>query len=66
MAHYIQLSPFDLFLAIGLIVIAVIISTILKLGLTKSLALASTRCMLQLGAMGLILKKIFQINTPSW
>ncbi len=64
MAHSIQLTPFDLFLAIGLIVIAVIISTTLRLGLTKSLALASTRCMLQLGAMGLILKKIFQINTP--
>ncbi len=63
-AHYISLTPFDLLLAIGLIVIAAAISTALKLGLTRSLGLAALRCMLQLGAMGLILKKIFQINTP--
>ncbi len=64
MAHYIELTPVDLLVAIGLIVIAASISIVLKLGLTRSLSIASARCMLQLGAMGLILKKIFQINTP--
>ena len=64
MAHYIELTPFDLFLAVGLIIIAAAISVALKLGITRSLFMASARCMLQLGAMGLILKKIFQINTP--
>lgn len=62
MAHYIELGPLDLCLAVGLIVIALIISVLLQLGLVRSLALAATRCMLQLGAIGLVLKKIFEIN----
>ena len=64
MGHYIELTTFDLLLAVGLIVIASSISLTLRLGLTRSLAIAATRCMLQLGAIGLILKKIFQINSP--
>ncbi len=64
MGHYIELSALDLFLAVGLIVIASGISLALQLGLTRSLAVAAARCMLQLGAIGLILKKIFQINSP--
>ncbi len=64
MGNYIELSLFDLALSIMLILIACGISTALRLGLTKSLLIASTRCMLQLGAIGLVLKKIFQINSP--
>ncbi len=64
MEHYIELSGFDLFLAIGLVVIASAISLFLHLGLTRSLAVAAARCMLQLGAIGLVLKKIFQVNSP--
>ena len=64
MGHYIELSGLDLFLAVGLIIIASGISLALQLGLTKSLAIAAVRCILQLGAIGLILKKIFQINSP--
>ncbi len=64
MGHYIELSAFDLFLAVGLIVIASVISVSLRLGLTRSLVVAASRCMLQLGAIGIVLKKIFQINSP--
>ncbi len=64
MGHYIELNAFDLFWATGLIVIASLISIGLRLGITKSLFLAATRCVLQLGAIGLILKKIFQIRSP--
>ncbi len=64
MGHYIELSLLDLLLAVGLIVIASAISVALRLGLTKSLLAAATRCMLQLGAIGIVLKEIFRINSP--
>lgn len=64
MAHYIELSPIDLVLATGLIATAGMVSIVLRLGITGNLFIASSRCVLQLGVIGLVLRHIFQIRSP--
>lgn len=64
MAHYIELTPTELGLAAGLIAVASLVSTLLRLGITRSLVIAALRCVLQLGAIGFILRQIFDIRSP--
>ncbi len=64
MGHYIELSLFDLALATLLIVIASMVSLVLHLGITRTLILAAARCVLQLGAIGLVLRQIFGMKNP--
>ncbi len=56
---YIQLTPWDLGLAAVLLIIPALISIALKLGLEKSLAIASIRTVVQLAFLGLILEWVF-------
>ncbi len=64
MGHYIELNLFDLALATLLIVIASMVSLVLHLGITRTLILAAARCVLQLGAIGLVLRQIFGMKNP--
>ena len=64
MAHYIELTPFDLGIATALIVIASAVSMLMRLGVTKSLIIAASRCILQLGAIGIVLRQIFHVQSP--
>jgi len=58
----VQLTPWDLALAALLLSIPAVISIALKLGLEKRLGIASVRTVVQLGAIGLILKWIFRLD----
>ncbi|MBT8764528.1 iron export ABC transporter permease subunit FetB [Desulfohalobiaceae bacterium Ax17] len=60
----IKLTPFDLFLATSLILVAAIISILLRIGLERRLLLAALRATVQLGLVGLILEKVFAIRHP--
>lgn len=58
------LSPADLGLASLLVVAAVAVSAALRLGIAWRLMLAAGRCVLQLGLIGLVLEKVFALD--SW
>lgn len=61
--NVISLSAFDLSLAALLIIILAILSTLLKLGLAKSILIAGVRTVVQLLLIGLVLKELFaQVN----
>ena len=64
MAGYIELSYLDLLIATLLVVMAGAISVALRLGLVKTLSWAAVRCVVQLGMIGVVLKYIFDLNTP--
>ncbi len=64
MQNFTFLEPIDLLIATVLVVAAGTISVLLRLGLERSLAIAATRCVLQLGMVGLVLEKIFGIDHP--
>lgn len=51
---------------IGLLflVLDAVLSVILNLGLSTSLLTAAARCVIQLTAMGFVLKSVFETNNP--
>lgn len=57
-----ELSPLDVAIASALILINGAISIVLKLGLEKRLALAATRCIVQLALIGYVLEWIFRLE----
>ncbi len=60
----IALGPFHLLLATALVVVAGVISVLLKLGLEKRLAVAAIRTVVQLGLVGVILERVFALDNP--
>ena len=65
-AGYIQISLWQLGLALGLVVVAGIASMVYELRLQKDLALGTLRTFAQLFSMGYLLKIIFQSTTSGW
>lgn len=61
---YVTLSVTDLVLAALLVLANGAISVAFKLGLEKQLGWAALRMVLQLGAIGFVLKFVFQANSP--
>lgn len=59
----INLSPLDVAVAAGLVLVSAGVSAVLKLGMGRRLALASVRTVAQLFLIGLILQKVFDIST---
>lgn len=64
MSEYIQLSYFDIALASVFLLLNGALSLWLRLGITRSLAFAMVRMVVQLLLVGLILKKLFEIQSP--
>jgi len=60
----IQLDTIDLAIAASLVLIAGIVSLILRLQLERKLAVAAVRTVVQLLAVGYILRWVFDLNTP--
>jgi len=63
-AHYIDLSVWQLVAAAALIGVNLLISIALRLGLAKTLLIASLRMAAQLLLVGFILESIFALKTP--
>ena len=63
---YIALSYVDLVLAASLILINGLLSIAFRLGLERTLALNTARMVVQLGAIGFVLKFIFAQTSPLW
>lgn len=63
---YVALSPLDLVLAALLVLINAAVSLAFRLGIEKTLVLASARMVVQLTLIGLVLKWIFAQSTPTW
>jgi len=63
-AHYIALTYWDVAASSLFIFIAGLLTIILKLGLTRSLAIAAVRMAAQLLAIGFVLKFIFTTTSP--
>lgn len=63
-AQAISLTPLDLALAAALLLINGALSIRLKLGVTRSLAVAATRMVVQLLLVGLILRYLFELKSP--
>ncbi len=61
---YIVLDTADLAIAASLVVLAAILSIVLRLGLARSLAVAAVRMVVQLTLVGLILKVLFETVSP--
>ncbi len=60
----ITLTPFDLLIASGFILVAGLLSVLLKLGVEKRLFIAASRTVIQLTLLGFVLEKIFALNKP--
>ena len=63
-ADYIILGNWQLAFAAGLILVNVVISVWLRLGLAKTLLVASARMVVQLLLVGFILQSVFELETP--
>jgi putative ABC transport system permease protein len=63
-ADYIILGNWQLAFAAGLILVNVAISVWLRLGLAKTLLVASARMVVQLLLVGFILQSVFELETP--
>lgn len=63
---YIELSYFDVVIAAFLILINGALSIGFRLGIEKTLAIATLRMCVQLGAIGFVLKFIFAQTSPYW
>ncbi|TCJ98951.1 putative ABC transport system permease protein [Volucribacter psittacicida] len=61
-----NISAWDLAIASILVCISLFISTLLRLGLTKQIIIAALRTVIQLSAIGMILKYIFATDDPQW
>jgi len=64
MSPLIFLTPWDLAIAAGLVVVAGLISVALRLGLERRLAISAVRTVVQLGLAGLILEYVFELEQP--
>lgn len=64
MGSLIELSPIDLIWALGMMAIAIGLSTWQRLGLEISLVIATGRTILQLLVVGYVLAVIFALNNP--
>jgi len=64
MSDYIVLSYWDVMLAAVFLVLNGVLSLALNLGLERQLLIASSRMVVQLLAVGLVLKAIFAISSP--
>ena len=62
----IALTPIDLALAAALLVINGVISVVFGLRLERSLAIAAIRMVVQLTAVGYVLKFVFEQTSPAW
>ncbi|MGB3720965.1 MAG: iron export ABC transporter permease subunit FetB [Hyphomicrobiaceae bacterium] len=62
--NYVALSWLDLAAAAVLIIINGVLSFTLRLGLERSIAIAALRMLVQLGAIGFVLKFIFDQSSP--
>jgi putative ABC transport system permease protein len=60
----IALQPLDLAISASLVVLDAILSTLLNLKLHRQIAIASVRMVVQLIAIGYILKLVFALNNP--
>jgi putative ABC transport system permease protein len=63
---YVPLTPLDLVLAAGLLVVNGAISWLFSLKLERSIAVATVRMLLQLALVALVLKFIFAQTSPVW
>lgn len=63
---YVPLTPLDLILAAGLLLINAAISWFFRLRLEKSIAVAAVRMTVQLALVALVLKFIFAQTSPVW
>lgn len=61
-----DIDIWGILVALGLIVIATVISAFAQLGVEKSLPVAAVRAMIQLAAMGLILRWVIEQGTWWW
>lgn len=61
----IRLSPTDLVIAAGLVLILAALSWRLRLGIERRLLIAATRTVIQLSLLGLVLKTIFDQANPA-
>jgi UDP-glucose/iron transport system permease protein len=62
----IALTPVDLALAAALLVVNGVISIAFGLRLERSLAIAATRMVVQLTAVGFVLRYVFEQTSPTW
>jgi putative ABC transport system permease protein len=63
---YVPLSLTDLALSSVLLVASGALSLALRLGLEKSIAVAAGRMVIQLAIVALLLKFVFEVNSPAW
>ena len=61
---FISLSPLDVAIAAILLIMNAALSIFLRLGLAKQMAIAATRMVVQLSLLGLVLKVLFEVNSP--
>ena len=61
----ILLSPQDLAISASLIVLDAVISIVLRLQLHRQVAIAGVRMVIQLVAIGYVLRLIFALNNPA-
>ena len=61
----IALSPVDLAVSASLVVLDAILSMILALRLHRQIAVAAVRMVVQLAAIGYVLKLVFALNSPA-
>lgn len=62
----IQLSPWDLTLAAGLILLLALLSWSLRLGIGRRILVAAARSSVQLILLGLVLKVLFELRSLPW
>src|ERR1700726_3608241 len=63
--NLILLTPFDISIAASLIILDAVLSILLKIRLHRQLAIAAARMVVQLVAIGYVLKFIFSLNNPA-
>ena len=64
--NVISLSPVDLTIAAGLVIVVAMLQWRMRLGNTKSLLIAATRTILQLLLLGMVLKIVFAASNLYW
>jgi len=62
----IELSPWDLTLAAGLVLLLALMSWHLRLGVERRVLIAAVRSAVQLILLGLVLKVLFELKSPPW
>lgn len=64
MSSLIELGPLQLAVATLLVVVAGVISLVLRLGIERRLAISAVRTVVQLGLLGLVLERVFSLRHP--